>query len=106
MGYGAESVFLDGSGWVPDDNFVFTDRAWYKGAIEKGGDIYTSEPYIDASTGKTCLACSIMIRDNVVLSGDINFDKLLAETESISNISENLNQSSDAIKADLSNYEL
>ena len=76
MGYGAESVFLDGSGWIPDDTFVFTDRAWYKGAIEKGGDIYTSEPYIDASTGKTCLACSIMIRDNVVLSGDINFDKL------------------------------
>ncbi len=74
IGYGDESVFLDGSGWVPDDTFVFTDRAWYIGALDKKGDIYTSEPYVDASTGKTCLACAIMLRDNVVLSSDINFD--------------------------------
>ncbi|MBR1598259.1 MAG: methyl-accepting chemotaxis protein [Lachnospiraceae bacterium] len=76
IGYGDESVFLDGSGWVPDDTFVFTDRAWYIGALEKKGDIYTSEPYVDASTGKTCLACAVMLKDNVVLSSDINFDKV------------------------------
>ena len=74
IGYGDESVFLDGSGWVPDDTFVFTDRAWYIGALDKKGDIYTSEPYVDASTGKTCLACAVMLRVIVVLSSDINFD--------------------------------
>ncbi len=87
MAYGDTSKFLDGSGWVPDDTFVFTDRVWYQGALEKGGEIYSSEPYVDASTGKTCLACSIMIRDNVVLSSDINFDKVSEMVGNFSSIS-------------------
>lgn len=76
IGYGKTGRFLDGSGWTPDASFVFTDRAWYKGALAKNGAIYTSEPYVDASTGKTCLACAIMLDDDVVLSSDINFDKV------------------------------
>ena len=76
IGYGKDMTFLDGSGWVPDDSFVFTDRAWYIGAIEKSGKIYTSDPYIDASTGKTCLACSTLLDDDVVLSSDITFDQM------------------------------
>ena len=74
LAYGKTGTFLDGSGWVPDDTFVFTDRPWYTGAIANNGAIYSSEPYVDASTGKTCLACAIMIEDQVVLSSDINFD--------------------------------
>ena len=73
---GKTSVFIDGSGWIPGDDFVFTDRAWYQGAIANNGEIYSSEPYLDASTGKTCLACAIMIRDGVVLSSDVTFDKV------------------------------
>ncbi len=87
IAFGDTGKFLDGSGWIPDDTFVFTDRAWYIGAMDKKGDIYTSEPYVDASTGKTCLACAVMIRDQVVLSSDINFDKVaerLAEFKSSS----------------------
>ena len=76
MAFGKTGRFLDGSGWVPDDSFVFTDRAWYKGAIAAGGEIYTSDPYIDASTGKTCLACAILVKDDIVLSCDITFDKV------------------------------
>ncbi|MBP3274999.1 MAG: methyl-accepting chemotaxis protein [Butyrivibrio sp.] len=76
MAYGNENVFLDGSGWIPDDTFVFTDRPWYQGAIAAGGNVFSSEPYVDASTGKTCLACSVMISDGTVLSSDINFDKV------------------------------
>jgi methyl-accepting chemotaxis protein len=76
MAYGNTGKFLDGSGWIPDDSFVFTDRPWYKGAIAAAGEVFSSEPYVDASTGKTCLACSIMIRDGVVLSSDITFDKM------------------------------
>ena len=76
IGYGDDSTFLDGSGWIPDDTFVFTDRGWFIGAINKNGEIFTSEPYVDASTGKTCLACAVMLRDQVVLSSDINFDKV------------------------------
>lgn len=87
MAYGDTGKFLDGSGWVPDDTFVFTDRPWYQGALAAGGNIYSSEPYVDASTGKTCLACAIMIRDNVVLSSDINFDKVAEKVAGFESIS-------------------
>lgn len=73
---GKDNSFLDGSGWVPDDTFVFTDRPWYQGAIKAGGAIYTSDPYVDASTGKTCLACSILLSEDKVLSSDITFDQM------------------------------
>ncbi len=87
MAYGDTGKFLDGSGWVPDDTFVFTDRPWYQGAIAAKGAIYSSEPYVDASTGKTCLACAIMVRDNVVLSSDINFDKVAEQVMAFESVS-------------------
>ncbi|MCR4793031.1 MAG: methyl-accepting chemotaxis protein [Lachnospiraceae bacterium] len=90
MAYGNTGMFLDGSGWVPDDTFVFTDRAWYKGAVAQGGEVYTSEPYVDASTGKTCLACSIMVRDGVVLSSDITFDQMQAKLDSFESSSDDV----------------
>jgi len=88
MAFGDTGVFIDGSGWVPDHTFVFTDRAWYKGALEKKGEIYSSDPYIDASTGKTCLACSVLVKDNVVLSSDVNFDKVSAKLSTFESISD------------------
>ncbi len=87
MAYGDTGKFLDGSGWIPDDTFVFTDRPWYQGALAAGGKIYSSEPYVDASTGKTCLACAVMIRDNVVLSSDINFDKVAEKVAGFESLS-------------------
>ena len=68
--------FIDGSGWKAPKDFAFTDRAWYQGALAKNGQIYVSEPYVDASTGKTCLACAVKISEEEVLSSDINFDKV------------------------------
>ncbi len=87
LAYGNTGKFLDGSGWVPDDTFVFTDRPWYTGAVSKNGGIFSSEPYIDASTGKTCLACSVMVGDSVVLSSDINFDKVAEKVSRFVSIS-------------------
>ncbi|MCR5830842.1 MAG: methyl-accepting chemotaxis protein [Lachnospiraceae bacterium] len=76
MAYGDDGTFLDGSGWVPTDDFVFTERGWYKGAISNKGEIYSSDPYLDAATGNISIACSILIRDNTVLSSDIDFVKV------------------------------
>ncbi|MCR5684266.1 MAG: hypothetical protein K6G81_02435, partial [Lachnospiraceae bacterium] len=70
---GNTGVFLDGSGWTPTPDFDFFGRGWYKGALSSGGDIYSSDPYLDAATGNVSIACSTMIRDNVVLSSDIDF---------------------------------
>ncbi|MBR1861645.1 MAG: methyl-accepting chemotaxis protein [Lachnospiraceae bacterium] len=89
IAYGDTGKFLDGSGWIPDDSFVFSDRAWFRGALDKKGEIYTSEPYVDASTGKTCLACAVMIRDNVVLSSDINFDMVAEKLNNFESSADN-----------------
>ncbi len=87
IAYGDTGKFLDGSGWIPDESFVFTDRPWYTGAMQQKGELYSSEPYVDASTGKTCLACSVMIRDGVVLSSDINFDMVAEKVAGFSSVS-------------------
>ncbi|MCR5251522.1 MAG: methyl-accepting chemotaxis protein [Lachnospiraceae bacterium] len=87
LAYGDTGVFLDGSGWIPDDTFVFTDRPWYLGAVAAKGELYSSEPYVDASTGKTCLACAVMLSDNVVLSSDINFDKVADKVKAFDSLS-------------------
>ena len=89
VGYGESMTFLDGSGWDPPETFVFTDRVWYTGALSAGGEIYTSEPYLDASTGKTCLACAIMLDDGVVLSSDINFDKVAEKLNAFQSSAQN-----------------
>ena len=87
IAYGDSGKFLDGSGWIPDDTFVFTDRPWYTGAMQQKGELYSSEPYVDASTGKTCLACSVMIKDGVVLSSDINFDMVAEKVAGFTSVS-------------------
>ncbi len=87
VAYGNDMTFLDGSGWIPDDTFDFTDRPWYKGAINQNGALYVSDPYVDASTGKTCLACSVLIGDKTVLSSDIVFDQMADKMNSFSSSS-------------------
>ena len=87
MAYADTMTFLDGSGWEAPDDFAFTDRPWYIGAIGNKGGLFTTEPYVDVITGKTCLACSVMIRDGVVLSSDINFDKVAEKVNAFESIS-------------------
>ena len=77
IGNGNTGVFLDGSGWIPTEDFDFSGREWYLGALENNGKIYTTDFYIDAASGKICIACSIKIGDKLVLSSDVVFDKLV-----------------------------
>ncbi|MCR4797368.1 MAG: methyl-accepting chemotaxis protein [Lachnospiraceae bacterium] len=87
MAFGDTNVFLDGSGWTPDDTFVFTEKGWYQGALEKNGEIYTSQPYLDAATGSTSVACSIMTAKNTVLASDIDFDMIAEKVNDFTSIS-------------------
>ncbi len=82
MAYGDTNVFIDGSGWIPDETFDFYGRGWYQGAIANNGAIFSSEPYLDASTGKVSVACSILVAPNTVLSSDVDFDMV---AEKVSN---------------------
>ena len=43
--------FMDGSGWVPPEDYDPETRDWYKTAVQATGDITFVSPYIDAQTG-------------------------------------------------------
>jgi len=77
------NVYMANENWViiPDfdrpNEFHATERLWYKGAAENPGEIYITEPYIDAMTGKMCYTMSKMLSDNkTVVAIDFNFSEI------------------------------
>ncbi len=83
-------VFQDGimtymsGGWLPDDDFLVTERAWYSGAVAID-DMYVSEPYVDEQTGNICVTISKAIHhdgDVVGVAGlDMYMDDLVTLIE-------------------------
>ncbi|MDL2228721.1 response regulator [Treponema sp. OttesenSCG-928-L16] len=57
--------FLDGSGWVPPEDYEPPSRPWYIGAEASGGMVYFSEPYVDAETGGICISFSQEVHGRV-----------------------------------------
>ncbi len=51
-------------GWLPGEDFVVSERSWYKGALSTQG-VYVSEPYVDEQSGNICITLS-----KVIYSGD------------------------------------
>ena len=43
--------YLDGSGWIPPEDFDPESRDWYKAASEEPGEVVIVSPYVDAQTG-------------------------------------------------------
>lgn len=68
--------YYDSSGWVPDDDFVVTERDWYKEGLKH--DTFTfGEPYVDAMTGSTCVSVTARLEDDStirVLAADVYLD--------------------------------
>ncbi len=86
IAFGETGAFIDGSGWVPTPDYNFYEKAWYKGAIAKNGELY-SVPYLDSSTGKVSMACSVVLKGKTVLSSDIDFEKVAARVNNFDSIS-------------------
>ena len=43
-------VFIDGTGWVPPEDYVPQERPWYGGAMANIGQVAVVDPYLDAKT--------------------------------------------------------
>ena len=76
-------ISVGGKDWtiIPDFNmpaqYHATERLWYKGALENRGEIYISEPYIDAMTGAMCYTISKVLSDGQsVVALDFNFSQV------------------------------
>ena len=66
-------------GWLPPDNFVVTDRAWYKGT--SADNVYISEPYVDEQSGGLCITVSKAIATGGVAGMDMYMDDLVSLVE-------------------------
>ncbi len=51
-------IYLDGSGWVPGDDWVLTERDWYVDGKENDTFAF-GEPYYDSMTGQVCVSASV-----------------------------------------------
>ena len=67
--------------YIPDfdmpKDYYATERNWYVGAVEAGGQIYVTEPYIDRMTGDICFTMSRMLSDkDTVVSMDFTLGEV------------------------------
>ena len=76
--------YLDGIGWVPDEDYVPQDRAWYKAAMAAGGHPTLGQPYLDAQTDTIMVSVSQLLYDNEsVISLDVSLETIQNDTENI-----------------------
>lgn len=55
-----KGVYLDGSGWVPGDDWVLTERSWYLEGQEHETFAF-GEPYYDSMTGQMCVSATVQV---------------------------------------------
>lgn len=68
--------FFDASGWEPENDYVVTERDWYKEGLQHDWFAF-GEPYVDAMTGSTCVSISSRLKTGsavTVLSADVYLD--------------------------------
>lgn len=68
--------YFDASGWEPGEDFVVTERDWYKEGLQHDQFAF-GEPYVDAMTGGTCVSISSRLETGpavTVLSADVYLD--------------------------------
>jgi signal transduction histidine kinase/response regulator RpfG family c-di-GMP phosphodiesterase len=56
-----DGKFINGSSWIPPDDYLPESRPWYIGAHEQNGDIHFGDIYVDAQTGEYCITLSRLL---------------------------------------------
>lgn len=78
----ADRRFLDGTGWIPPQDYDPRTRTWYKQALEAQGAYYT-DVYIDAITKKPVISITQAIRSGNQVVGVVGVDLMLQETQDV-----------------------
>ncbi len=76
--------YLDGSGWVPDEDYVATERPWYQKAAASDGEVVLVDPYLDSQTHTIMMTIARLLSDNEsVVALDLSLDRLQTITNNI-----------------------
>lgn len=76
--------YLDGALWVPEDDYVPTERPWYIAAMSRQGKVVVVDPYIDAQTGDVMITLAKTLCDaKSVAAIDVSIEQLQTATEEI-----------------------
>lgn len=79
-------VYLDGSGWVPDGDWVLVERDWYVDGKDNE-ELAFGEPYYDSMTGQVCVSASVRVdysKATRVLASDVYLDVVANQVSEIS----------------------
>lgn len=76
--------YCDGVGWVPDEDYVATERPWYRETIADDGDVTFVKPYLDEQTGTVLTTIAVQLSDSEnVVALDVPLTLVQAITEEI-----------------------
>lgn len=76
--------YIDGSGWVPPDDYIPKERPWYTEAQSGNGDLVMVSPYLDTKTNTILFSVAQVLDDgDSVISFDISMDEVQTIAESI-----------------------
>lgn len=56
----SDGTYLDGSGWVPDADYIVTERDWYKDGLDHSKFTFGT-PYMDANTNSFIVSASTLL---------------------------------------------
>ena len=98
------NVYVAGKDWyvLPhsqvSERFRPQERVWYVGALDAGGDVFISEPYLDANGSGMCLTTSVAIQGGeAVCALDLNLKKV---QESVTEMTQGRDETAMIVTAD------
>ena len=81
--------YLDGSGWVPDADYVPSERPWYTQTLQSDREIIFIEPYLDMQTETVMMTVTDLLSDGKsVIAMDVSLEPIQQIIEKVSSSTE------------------